>query len=121
MTGRERVEAALGMRVGDRPPVGAWGHTYKEEWSPGQLAAATIERARRFGWDFVKFQPRATCFAEAFGSVYEPSGHRLKGPVLIKTAVPDSESWPGVKVVNPKALDDQVEAIGMVARELGPD
>src|SRR5579872_2696327 len=119
MDGRERVEAAIALKVGDRPPVGAWGHTYKEEWSPSQLAAATIERARRFGWDFVKFQPRASCFAEAFGSVYEPSGHRLKGPVMLSEGVPDVESWQKLSLVNPKALDDQVEAIGIVAKELG--
>ena len=84
------------------------------------LAAVTIERARRFGWDFVKFQPRASCFAEAFGSVYEPAGHSLRAPVLIQPAVPDLESWRDVELVNPKALDDQVESIGIVARELGP-
>ncbi len=120
MDGRERVEAAIALKVGDRPPVGAWGHTYKEEWSPTQLAAATIERARRFGWDFVKFQPRASCFAEAFGSVYQPSGHRLKGPVMVSEGVPDVESWRKLSLVNPKALEDQVEAIGIVAKELGP-
>jgi uroporphyrinogen decarboxylase len=120
MDGRERVEAALAMGVADRPPVGAWGHTYREEWSPEELAAVTVLRARQFGWDFVKFQPRATCFAEAFGSVYKPAGHRLKGPVLVSTAVPDLDSWRTVEMVNPKALDDQVESIGFVARELGP-
>jgi uroporphyrinogen decarboxylase len=120
MDGRERVEAALAMGVADRPPVGAWGHTYREEWSPEDLAAMTVLRARQFGWDFVKFQPRATCFAEAFGSVYKPAGHRLKGPVLVSTVVPDLESWAKVELVNPKALDDQVESIGLVARELGP-
>src|SRR5438067_357310 len=116
---RDRVEAAITLRLADRPPVGAWGHTYREEWSPAELAAATVERARRFGWDFVKFQPRATCFAEAFGSVYQPSGHRLKGPVLVSAGVPDLESWERVSVVNPKALDDQVQSLGIVARELG--
>ena len=109
------------MDVADRPPVGAWGHTYREEWSPADLAAVTVERARRFGWDFVKFQPRASTFAEAFGSVYHPSGHRLRGPILIQPAVPDLESWSSVALANPKALDDQVESIGLVARELGPD
>jgi uroporphyrinogen decarboxylase len=109
------------MGVADRPPVGAWGHTYREEWFPAELAAVTVDRARRFGWDFVKFQPRASCFAEAFGSVYHPSGHRLRGPILIKAAVPDLESWSSVRLVNRKALDDQVESIAMVARQLGPD
>lgn len=109
------------MDVADRPPAGAWGHTYKEEWSPADLARITIERARRFGWDFVKFQPRASCFAEAFGSEYRPAGHRLRAPVLVKEAVPDLQSWSSVELVNPKALDDQVESIGAVARELGRD
>jgi uroporphyrinogen decarboxylase len=121
MTGRERVEAALAMDMADRPPVAAWGHTFREEWSPEDLAAITVERARRFGWDFVKFQLRASCFAEAFGSLYHPSGHRLRAPVLIKPAVPDLESWASVRVTNRQSLDDQVRAIGMVARELGPD
>ena len=119
MEGRERVEAALAMGVADRPPVGAWGHTYREEWSPGDLAAVTVARARQFGWDFVKFQPRATCFAEAFGSVYKPAGHRLKGPILVSAAVPDLEAWRSVSESNPKALQDQAESLGMVALELG--
>src|SRR5262249_49552362 len=121
VTGRERVEAALAMGVADRPPVGAWGHTYREEWSPDALAAITVERARAFGWDFVKFQPRASCFAEAFGSVYEPSGHRMRAPVLIRPAVADLAAWGSVSLLDPKALDDQVTSIGIVARELGPD
>ena len=121
MNGRERVEAALRLDVADRPPVGAWGHTYKEEWSPDALAAATIDRARRFGWDFVKFQPRASCFAEAFGSEYRPAGHRLRAPVLVKAAVPDLDAWRSLELVERTALEDQVESIGAVVRTLGPD
>jgi uroporphyrinogen decarboxylase len=120
MDGRGRVEAAIALGVADRPPVGAWGHTYREEWSAQDLAAVTVERARRFGWDFVKFQPRASTFAEAFGSTYHPSGHRLRAPIMVKPAVPDLESWHAVSLANPKAMDDQVESIGLVVRELGP-
>ena len=107
------------MGVADRAPVGAWGHTYREEWSPEDLASITIDRARKFGWDFVKFQPRASSFAEAFGSVYKPAGHRLKGPILVNAAVEELDDWKKVALVNPKALQDQVESIGIVARELG--
>src|ERR1700682_1553335 len=121
MNGRGRVEAALAMGIADRPPVGAWGHTDREECSPEALAAVTVRRARQFGWDFVKFQPRASSFAEAFGSVYKPAGHPFKGPVLVSAAGPDLESWNKVKLVNPRALNDQVDSIEMVARELGSD
>src|SRR5579864_4504558 len=121
VTGAERVKAALAMGVADRPPVGAWGHTYKEEWSASDLAGVTVERARKFGWDFVKFQPRASTFAEAFGSVYHPSGHRMRAPIMIQPAVPDLESWSAVAVRAPEVFDQQVESIGMVARELGRD
>jgi uroporphyrinogen decarboxylase len=119
MDGRKRVEAAIAMGVADRPPFGAWGHTYREEWSPADLAAVTVERARLFEWDFVKFQPRASCFAEAFGSLYKPAGHRLKGPVLESEAVPDLEAWSSVALVNRKALDDQVDSLHIVAKQLG--
>jgi uroporphyrinogen decarboxylase len=119
VNGKMRVEAALAMGVADRPAVGAWGHTYREEWSPQELASITVSRARQFGWDFVKFQPRASSFAEAFGSEYKPAGHRLKGPILVKPAVEQLDDWSKVALVNPNALQDQVESIGIVARDLG--
>src|SRR5256884_9327095 len=88
VTGKERVEAALAMDVADRPPVGAWGHTYHEEWSPEALAAITVERARRFGWGFGEVQPRAGSFAGAVGAVLPPPGPRPRRPGLIRPAVP---------------------------------
>jgi uroporphyrinogen decarboxylase len=115
------VRGALAGSSVDRVPAGAWGHTYKEEWSPEDLAAVTVERARRYGWDFVKFQPRATFFSEAFGNRYHPSGHRLRGPVLDHAAVPDLEAWNRLELVRPGAMDDQTRALGMVVRELGDE
>ena len=113
------MEAAIAARQVDRPPIGVWGHTYREEWSPQELARVTIERARKYGWDFIKFQPRATCFAEAFGGRWHAAGHRLKGPVMDEAPIDSLEDWSSLRLADPKALNDQVEAIGMVARELG--
>jgi uroporphyrinogen decarboxylase len=116
---RERVEAALAGRKPDRPPIGAWGHTYREEWSPEALARITVERTRRFAWDYVKFQPRASCFAEAFGNEYRPSNHPFQSGPLVRAAVESVSDWERLRLVNQKALDDQVESIGIVCRELG--
>jgi uroporphyrinogen decarboxylase len=116
------VRAALALERPDRPPAGWWGHTYREEWSTAELAAATVNRQRAYGWDFVKLQPRASCFAEAFGSEYRPSGDAGSGPVLASPAVAGPDDWsrlPEVDAVVP-ALGDQVEALRIVVDELGP-
>ena len=39
----------------------------------------------------------------------------------MSTAVPDLDAWRAVAATNPKALQDQVDSIGMVAHELGRD
>jgi uroporphyrinogen decarboxylase len=119
MDSRERVKAALEGRKVDRPPAGAWGHTYLEEWDAERLAEVTVDRARRLRWDFVKFQPRATFFAEAFGNRYHGSGHRLRGPVLERATVPDLEAWNRLELVDGGVLDEQARALGLVVRELG--
>jgi uroporphyrinogen decarboxylase len=116
---RARVEAALAGGEVDRPPAGAWGHRYKDEWSPERLAEVTIERATRFGWDFVKFQPRATFFAEAFGARYRPSGHSLRAPVIDEPPVRDLEGWKDLRLTDREVMDEQVRSLGVVARGLG--
>jgi uroporphyrinogen decarboxylase len=116
---RARVEAALAGGDVDRPPAGAWGHRYRDEWSPDKLAEATIDRARRFGWDFVKFQPRATFFAEAFGAPYRSAGHALRRPVLDEPPVKGLDDWAGVRLVNREVMDEQVRSLGAVASGLG--
>ncbi|HYT29969.1 MAG TPA: uroporphyrinogen decarboxylase family protein, partial [Actinomycetota bacterium] len=122
------MRAALAMELErpDRPPVGLWGHSFLDEWSPRRLAAATVAAQRRYGWDFVKLQPRATCFAEALGSRYRPSGDRLVRPVLERQAVEAVADWERIAAADPAALAaspplaDQVETVGRVASELGP-
>src|SRR5262249_23615796 len=116
---RARVEAPLVGGDVDRPAAGAWGHRYRDEWSPERLAQVTIERARRFEWDFVKFQPRATFFAEAFGAEYRPAGHSLRAPVIAEPPVEVLEDWQRLRLVNEEVMDDQVRALALVVEGLG--
>jgi uroporphyrinogen decarboxylase len=87
MTKPERVAAALVGDEVDRPPASFWGHDYLREWSPEGLAEATLERYRRYDWDFVKVNPRATYYAEAWGSRYKPSGAPDYGPINVDYAL----------------------------------
>jgi uroporphyrinogen decarboxylase len=118
----ERVRAALSLGRPDRPPFTWWGHTYREEWSPADLAEVTIERQRAFGWDVVKLQPRASCFAEAFGSEYRRSSDGSASPALVRPAVRDLDGWSHLAAVDAgvPALADQVEALRIVAEALAP-
>ncbi|HEX9122220.1 MAG TPA: uroporphyrinogen decarboxylase family protein [Actinomycetota bacterium] len=121
MESRERVRAALSLERPDRPPAGWWGHTYREEWSPRDLARVTVARQREYGWDFVKLQPRASCFAEAFGCEYAPARGFADAPAQVRPAVATPEDWarlPSVGADAP-ALADQVEALRMVVEAIG--
>jgi uroporphyrinogen decarboxylase len=124
MNPRERVDAALsGTVTPDRPPVTAWGHDFLAEWSAVELAASTVRRARRYGWDLVKLQPRASCFAEAFGSDYGPSGSSLEGPRLASTPIRDVSGWGGLREVDAThpALATQIDALSAVVESIGTE
>jgi uroporphyrinogen decarboxylase len=116
-----RLRAAVAREPVDRPPFGWWGHTYEEEWSPRALADVTLDRRAAFGWDFVKLQPRACCFAEAFGSEYRRADAWDEGPVLVRPAVIETEDWAGLPAVDASVapLADQVEALRLVVEDLG--
>jgi uroporphyrinogen decarboxylase len=118
----ERVRACLSLERPDRPPFTWWGHTYREEWSPADLAEVTIERQRAFGWDLVKLQPRASCFAEAFGSEYRRSRDGSTSPALVRPAVTEPKDWSRLPTVDAgvAALADQAEALRRVAGAVAP-
>jgi uroporphyrinogen decarboxylase len=122
MDPQARVRAALSLERPDRPPAGWWGHTYEQEWSASDLAAVTVARQRAYGWDFVKLQPRACCFAQAFGCAYRPSPGFSEAPVQISAAVTRPDDWSALPSVDADVppLRDQVEALRMVTEELGP-
>jgi len=120
---RTRVEAALKGGKVDRAPAGAWGHTYREEWSPQALATVTALRRARYEWDFIKFQPRASCFAEAFGARYASSNHSLRAPREVSHPIHGHRDWPGLPEAGASApsLAEQVESLRLTVEAVGPD
>ena len=51
-------------------------HNFATENSAKDLAGETLKLAREFGWDYLKPQSRAQCFAETWGLRYRASGER---------------------------------------------
>jgi uroporphyrinogen decarboxylase len=79
----ERVKAALQGEELDRVPVSFWGHDFLREWSAEGTAAAMLDAFRKYDWDYMKVNPRATYYAEAWGCRYRPSGDAMRGPETV--------------------------------------
>ena len=120
MTKRERVAAALAGGEVDRVPVSFWGHDYLREWPPASLAEATLERFRQYDWDFVKVNPRATYYAEAWGSRYRPSGDALHGPVNVDYVLKTGHDLDRVAPIDFQdgAFGEQVAALRLIGKGL---
>lgn len=87
---RERVEAALRGEPVDRVPVSAWRHFIDEERDPDMLAQVTLKHFHDFDWDWVKVNPRATYYAEAWGNRYDFSQYDAVLPRLVEGPVSQS-------------------------------
>jgi uroporphyrinogen decarboxylase len=83
---RERVDAALKGEVVDRVPVSAWQHFLPAERRPDTLAEASLKHFHDFDWDWLKVNPRATYYAEAWGNRYNFNKYT--------SVLPDLESSP---------------------------
>jgi uroporphyrinogen decarboxylase len=120
MTRQERVKAALAGKAVDRPPVSFWGHDYVREWTPVGVAEATLERFRRYGWDFVKVNPRATYYAEAWGNRYRPSGDALHGPLNVDYVLKAARDLDRLAPVDVQAgpFGEQLDALRLIGEAL---
>jgi uroporphyrinogen decarboxylase len=119
MSRAERVTAALTGRAVDRPPVSAWWHDYKREWSAADLAEATLEYYRKYSWDYIKVNPRFSYYAEDWGATYRRYEDRM--PEIDHPAVSSPEDLRRLKPLDGTAgaFAEQLEALRLIAGGLG--
>jgi uroporphyrinogen decarboxylase len=120
MNKRERVMAALKGEEVDRVPVSFWGHDYLREWSSEDLAAAMLEPVREFDYDYLKVNPRATYYAEAWGCRYRKSNDPLRGPETEHFVLKEASALRTIDVVGMKQepFPEQLAALRSIANEL---
>ena len=120
MNHKERVRAVLNGERPDRLPVSTWGHDFLREWSAEELAAHTVERQKKYDYDFVKLNPRWTLFAEPWGNRYrkptEQKFPRLEHKVV--ACAEDLAALPEVPSDHP-VFREHVRALQLVLDELG--
>lgn len=120
MDKQERVRSALAGRDVDRVPVGFWGHDYAREWTPRGLADHHLELYRRYDIDYIKVNPRATYYMEAWGSQFRPSGDPTKGPEVVRHALTSAADLVKIRPLDPRSgpFGEQLEALALIRDEL---
>jgi uroporphyrinogen decarboxylase len=123
ITKRERVRAALRGEPVDRVPVSFWGHDFLREWSAEGLTAAMVESVRTYDYDYLKVNPRATYYAEAWGCTFSPPGDALRQPEPVSFAVREAADLRTLRSVDGAGgpFAEHLEALRLIGRELGGD
>ena len=116
LTKRERVFAALRGEEVDYVPASAWGHDFLREWTAEGLAEATLDAYRRYDWDFIKVNPRASYYAEDWGCRYQPSGRADAPPQTLATAVSSPADLRSLRPLDPSqgAYGEQLAALRLI-------
>jgi uroporphyrinogen decarboxylase len=121
MNKRERVEAALRGEAVDRVPVSAWRHFIPEERSPEQLAAISLKHFRAFDWDWLKLNPRATYYAEAWGNRYDFDDYQSVFPRLVEGPIRSPADLEKVAPVSATGgvFDEHLKLVRLVRAGIG--
>ena len=123
MTNRERVMTALRGEPVDRVPLAFWLHNFVAENSVKEFVAESLRLAREFGWDYLKPQSRAQCFAEAWGLQYRASGDRAIQYTRTHAPCADAAALRRLAPADPAAgaLGEQLDALRQIRAGVGPD
>ncbi|MDO8490737.1 MAG: uroporphyrinogen decarboxylase family protein [Dehalococcoidia bacterium] len=114
----ERVRAALRSQDVDRVPVSMWRHFFAEEKAAGSLSDATLGFQNRFGWDFMKVNPRASYHVEDWGTRVEYKGDNA--PSVVEVPVKSPDDWLRLRVldVNRGVLGEHLTALQLISAGL---
>jgi uroporphyrinogen decarboxylase len=121
MTKRARVDAALRGESVDRPPVAAWRHFIPEETAAAPLAEAHLRFFQKHDWDWLKVNPRATYYAEAWGARYDYTDYMGVLPRLIETPLHTADDLAHITPRDPDnaALAEQIDLVRRIKDGIG--
>ena len=123
MTPKGRIQKLLSGESVDPPAMSLWRHFYHREGSAKDLASAMVDWQRKWSWDFVKVNPRASYHVEGWGAKFTASTDELKKPVQIVVPVHGPDDLLRIKPLSPKegSLGEQLAALRLIREALGKD
>jgi len=120
MNKRERILAALAGRPVDRAPASTWRHFVDREQNAADLSSAMLEYHRAFDWDWMKINPRATYFAEAWGNQYDFTHYISVLPTPIRVTLQATADLAQIRPVDPAdgPFGEQLDVTARIKRAL---
>jgi uroporphyrinogen decarboxylase len=107
----------------DRPPVSLWRHFYNKESSVEGLVEATLAFQKKYDWDFMKINPRASYHVEDWGNRLEWSRDEFRKHIKIKFAVEKIDDWDKIEPLPLAApiLSEHLRAIKAIKKGSDPE
>ena len=119
----DRFSAIFSGEKADRPMISGWRHFIDKEQTAEDLAEITISFTKKFDWDWVKINPRAVYYAEAWGNEYDFNDYRTVFPKLIHNRIKEAKDvWEieKIKAAGSPPFAEQLEAVEKIRKGL-PD
>lgn len=120
---RERLKMILSGQKPDRFAASAWRHFYHRETTAENLAEALIEFQKRFDWDFMKINPRASYHMEDWGLKLAWSTSEFEKHIKTAFPVKNISDWDKIAVLKPTApvLAEHLKAIALIKKAFPKD
>src|SRR4051812_27582110 len=122
MTKLQRIDAVLHNQPVDRPPVSLWRHFYECESTAEDLAGAMLAFHKKYDWDWMKVNPRASYHVEGWGVKTDyGNGGPTDKPKVVEYPIKSAADWGKLKPlsVSEGVLDEQIEALERIGEALG--
>jgi uroporphyrinogen decarboxylase len=100
----------------------AWQHFVGEEYDPVRFATATVDFNRQWDWDWVKINPRAVYYSEAWGSVYDPDDYTGVVPRQLSPAISRFADLTSIRPLDPRttpAFAEHIASARLIREQLG--
>ncbi len=94
---KERVKRVLEGREVDRPLVSAWRHFYNKENTASDLVESMLGFQRKYDWDFIKINSRASYHVEDWGVRFRYSDNPMVKPLPDIFPVAEKSDWEKIK------------------------
>ncbi|OGC79925.1 MAG: hypothetical protein A2W07_06860 [candidate division Zixibacteria bacterium RBG_16_43_9] len=116
---KDRIRAILKGEMPDRVPISLWRHFYEKEATAEGLAEAMISFQKKYDWDFMKVNPRASYHIEGWGAKVEFNHGPLRKTEVIEYPIKKAEDWKKFEALkfSKKALEEQLRALSLIKKE----